>query len=355
MGSTQETAHKPVVLIPAFQPGKTLAPLVRELAAAPEIGVIIVVDDGSGPEFGEVFREIAEDGRVQVLRHVVNLGKGAALKTGMNHAACLFPDSVGVVTADADGQHSPQDVRRVAAALAAEPERLILGARTFDAAAPWRSRVGNRMTRSIMRAVTGQRLSDTQTGLRGVPMDFIPELLKLRATGYEFELDMLVTCRNTARPIRELPISTIYIEGNRSSHFNPLTDSMRIYFIFVRFLAVSLTTAGIDNVVFIFAMWLWTSPLLCQAISRFIAGTFQFTAVKRGVFHSRARNVVAAPKYILTTALSGALSYMLIHNLVAFAGMGVVPAKLLAETTLFFFSFVIQRDFVFSQKSDASA
>ena len=71
---------------------------------------------------------------------------------------------------------------------------------------------------------------------------------------------------------------------------------------------------------------------------------------KYRVFHSKAHSAVALPKYCLTVAISGALSYVLIRYIVAFTPIGVVPAKLCAETTLFFFSFVIQRDFVFAQK-----
>ena len=220
---------RPLVLIPAFQPDRTLLRVVAELSANPEIAGVLVVDDGSGPAFRDVFQPLLALANVHLLVHAVNLGKGAALKTGLNFAAVAFPDSVGVVTADADGQHSAKDILRVAATLTASPRHLVLGARAFDTAVPFRSRFGNTLTRAIMRAVTGQKLTDTQTGLRGIPLDFVPELLVLRPTGYDFELDMLVTCRNTGRPIREVPIETIYLEGNRSSHFDPLRDSMRIF------------------------------------------------------------------------------------------------------------------------------
>jgi glycosyltransferase involved in cell wall biosynthesis len=345
-------AARPVVLIPAYQPGEALPGLVRELAASGGFAGIIVVDDGSGDEYRGVFREAAETAGVVALRHAVNLGKGAALRTGLNYAACQFPGSVGVVTADADGQHAVKDILRVAEDLAVSPTRLTLGVRAFDAPTPWRSRIGNTLTRAIMRVVTGQRLTDTQTGLRGVPMSFVPVLLKLRATGYEFELDMLVTARDAGVPIRETPVSTIYIDGNRASHFNPLADSMRVYFVFVRYLAVSLATAGIDNLVFILTMLSWADPLLCQGAARLVAGTFQYTATKRGVFHSHTRTTVAAPRYVLTVVVSGALSYMLIRNLVTHAGFQVIPAKLLAETILFFVNFLVQRDFVFRRKEE---
>ena len=345
---------RPLVLIPVYRPGEALLRLVEDLTGIEEIGAVIVVDDGSEPEYREVLRPLALRENVRLLRHVVNLGKGAALKTGLNFAACEYPESVGVVTADADGQHHAQDILRVAAALEASPRHLVLGVRSFGAGVPFRSRFGNALTRYIMRAVTGQKLSDTQTGLRGIPMGWIPEVLKLRATGYDFELDMLVSCRGATPPVREVAISTIYVDNNRSSHFNPLRDSMRIYFVFVRFLAASLTTAGIDNLVFILALSFWPSALVCQIASRLVAGTFQFTAGKYGVFRSKAHTSVALPKYWLSVAAFGTLSYMLIQSIVAFTAIGIVTAKLCAETALFFLSFVVQRDFVFARRPDSA-
>jgi len=338
-----------VVLIPAYNPTEALVPLVEQLASSGEFAAIIVVNDGSGSEYARIFSDLARPG-VHVLPHAVNLGKGAALKTGLNFAACSFPGSVGVVTADADGQHAAEDILRTARALGESPRSLIVGARAFDRNVPFRSRFGNTLTRVIMRMVTGQRLSDTQTGLRGIPMGFIPSLLRLRSTGYDFELDMLVACRDLRRSIKEVPIATIYIDSNRSSHFNPLRDSMRIYFVFIRFAAVSLLTALLDNGVFILGMHFWPYIAACQATSRLVAGTFQFTASKRGVFHSRAHVAPALVKFWTLVAFSGMLSYLLIQALLRYSPLGVVPAKLTAETILFFVSFIVQRDVVFAQR-----
>jgi len=124
-----------VVLIPAYKPSAGLLDLVRDLAAR-SLPAILLVDDGSGPAFRAIFEQAAEIPRVQVLRHAVNLGKGAALKTGINHALCAFPDLAGIVTADADGQHHPEDIVRVAAGILEHPGALVMGARTFDALRP---------------------------------------------------------------------------------------------------------------------------------------------------------------------------------------------------------------------------
>src|SRR6266852_2454174 len=218
------------VLIPAYQPGEALLSLVKALAET-DLATIVVVDDGSGPEFGAWFRDASACPRVLILRHAVNLGKGAALKTGLNHVLCELPHVAAVVTADADGQHHPEDVCRVAKAVAEHSTELVLGARRFQGGGvPLRSRLGNTATGLLFGLLVGQRLIDTQTGLRGIPIGFAPHLLRVTSNGYEFELDMLVLCKHLGVRMREVEIRTIYLDSNISSHFSPILDSMRIYF-----------------------------------------------------------------------------------------------------------------------------
>src|SRR5262245_262878 len=109
------------VVIPAYRPSPGLIDLVRALCEqfAPSI---VIVDDGSGADYAEVFATVSEFPKVLVVRHAVNLGKGAALKTAINHVLCTFPKLTGIVTADADGQHHPEDIQRVADALMAQPQ-----------------------------------------------------------------------------------------------------------------------------------------------------------------------------------------------------------------------------------------
>ena len=98
-----------VILIPAYEPTKALPALVRELASSPNIQAVVVVNDGSTSASKETFHDLETITGVRVLRHAVNLGKGAALKSGFNLIACAFPDAAGIVTADADGQHLAED------------------------------------------------------------------------------------------------------------------------------------------------------------------------------------------------------------------------------------------------------
>jgi putative flippase GtrA len=347
-----QTATRPIVLIPAYGPDAGLPEIARELMASGEVEAVIVVDDGSGPKFERAFAAAAAVNGVTVLRHVVNLGKGAALKTGLNAIACRYPGHVGIVTADADGQHKVGDILRTARALTAHPRSLVLGVRDFRTDVPLRSRIGNIVTRAVMRFVTGHAFTDTQTGLRGIPMEFVPDLMRSKPNGYDFELDMLLICRDARRDITEVGIETVYLDGNRASHFNPLVDSMRIYFVFLRFAGVSMITAAIDNTVFLGLHHSWGSIIGCQFASRTVAGVFNYSANKLEVFHSRARNTTTLPRYCISVVAQGLVSYFLFTNLSRLLKIDVALAKVGVETALFFASFVVQREFVFRGKRE---
>jgi glycosyltransferase involved in cell wall biosynthesis len=153
------------VLIPAYEPTMKMLKLILKLKEKTSYRILIV-DDGSGEEFGNIFRK-AEVLGCTVLRHKTNLGKGAALKTGFLRLLTEeVPDDV--VCADSDGQHRPDDIIRVAGAIGAKSE-MVLGTREFTGKIPLKSRLGNKATALIFKLTTGISLTDTQTGLRAYP------------------------------------------------------------------------------------------------------------------------------------------------------------------------------------------
>jgi len=322
--------------------------LVEELAPS---GRVVVVDDGSTDAHAAIFLRLSKLPGVVLLRHAVNLGKGAALKTGFNHILTHHPEITGTVTADADGQHLPSDILRIAAQLSHTPESLVLGTRLrHEQYAPLRSRLGNRITRVLVRLLMGKNLADTQTGLRGVPGSLMKRLLAIPSAGYDFELDMLVASKHLCYDIVQVPIETVYLEGNRSSHFNPLFDSMKVYFVLLRFASVGLLTAFIDNAVFLLVFAHTQHVLLSQASGRLAAVGFNYTAARRAVFLAKASHSTTLPRYLLLVALNTALSYAFIEFAVARLGWSVPLAKLTAEGALFAASFALQRDFVFTAR-----
>lgn len=221
------------VLIPVWQPGDPLLHLVSTLARA-GFGAIVVVDDGNPHACTTLFAELAALPRVHILRHALNRGKGRALKSGIRYILREMDGIQSLITADADGQHLPEDILRVAHATWRADDRPVLGARRFSGSIPLRSQVGNLCTRYLFQVLTGHRLQDTQTGLRGLPRDLWPALIGIAGERYEYETAMLAELvRHGVHPV-EVPIATVYHRGKHQSHFRPLKDSALIYRMLLR-------------------------------------------------------------------------------------------------------------------------
>ncbi|MDI6099599.1 glycosyltransferase family 2 protein [Actinoplanes sp. NEAU-A12] len=232
-----------VILLPVFRPGPHLGELVGDLiadgVAAPRI---VVVDDGSGPG-GEPALAAVRGLGCPVLRHPVNRGKGAALKTGFRYARGAHP-GLDVVSADADGQHRAADIRLVAERAGAG--RIVLGVRRFDAMPP-RSRLGNEVTRVLFRAVTGRYVSDTQTGLRAYPAELLDHLGEVEGERFEYEMNVLLDAAGAGRPLEEVVVPTTYLDGNAASHFGGVTDSLRVYRPLLRFAVAGRPAASLTG------------------------------------------------------------------------------------------------------------
>ena len=214
------------IVIPSLDPDERLPAYCRALRAATP-APILLVDDGSRAELRPIFDEClaAADG-VELLRHDVNRGKGRALKTAFERLLAR-PGFLGCVTADADGQHAVEDVVECLRRLEASPGALVLGCRRFSGPdVPWKSRFGNNWMKTLFRLATGRRFHDTQTGLRGIPAPFMRELLGCPGERFEFETRMLL--RLGTRKLVQLPVRTLYADGNRATHFRPLADSLSV-------------------------------------------------------------------------------------------------------------------------------
>lgn len=211
-----------VVLIPSYNPQAALINLVKELHAR---GMeVLVVNDGSGDEYKRIFDRVRE--YASVVEYKKNRGKGYAIKTGIRRIASM-PGISGFVTADGDGQHTVEDIVKIAGILERE-KAVVLGVRCLSRGIPWRSRVGNDMSKFTYTLVTGRYLKDNQSGLRGFPAEMAAQLLKVGGSHYEYEMNVLTWAALRGFPIIEVPIRTIYENNNKASHFRPLLDTVRI-------------------------------------------------------------------------------------------------------------------------------
>lgn len=337
------------ILIPAYKPTAQLTRLVSEICDK-HAGPVIVVDDGGGPSFAEIFRSLEGISQVEVIRNAVNLGKGAALKHGINHILNRYPECAGIVTADADGQHHVDDIVKVCDELVNRPAAFVLGYRVFGSNTPLKSKIGNNVSRVVYRGLLGLNLRDTQTGLRGISREFAAELLHIRSNRYEFETEQLTLAAKLGLEIAEVPIQTIYIDGNSGSHFNPVFDSLRIYFVVFRYALSSLLTASVDFIVFAILSTFVPGVIWANLGSRLVALGVQFALLKSFVFHTDG-GMLRFAAFVGYVALTGIISGALQIQLNDWTGIDGLAAKIVVEAVIFVFNFLFLRDILFRRRA----
>ena len=360
-----------IALIPAYEPGEKLISLVHDLR---DRGFdIVVVDDGSGMDYRDTFEKVSHD--AVVLTHPENRGKGAALRNGLSYIlnymaydeVARTPSGVRelsgrdavVVTVDADGQHLPDDVLRVARIAGNRRDALVLGSRALEEDVPARSRFGNTVTRHVYSAVTGVRVHDTQTGLRAFSRDLIPALLEIEGDRYEYEINMLLTLATEGYTIIEERIETVYEDNNSGSHFRTVRDSFRVYKEILKFSASSLASFAIDYCMYAVLLTLtgtlgMTHGLVISNIgARLVSGTANYTMNRKLVFKSRTGFAKSAAQYIALAALILAGNTLVLSLLAGTFGINGMIAKLITEILFFVISWTVQKYVIFFSNDGA--
>ena len=353
-----------VILIPSLEPDDRLPAYLRQLR---ERGFerMVVVDDGSSEKTQHLFDQMAQMEGVTVLHHDVNHGKGVALKTGYAWIRDNLPDISGVITADADGQHTVEDCWRLAEALSEGKRALYLGSRDFNLPnVPARSRKGNKITSAVFWALYGQYLPDTQTGLRAFRKEELTFMLDVPGERYEYEMNVLIACARASIPMIPLTIETVYENDNAGSHFHPVRDSIRIYKVilgnFVKFMGASIASFLIDQGVFALMEFVVLSRVgwaaasiqgLSTLVARLVSAPCNFLMNRSFVFRFKQNTAVTALKY---AAL--AISLLVLSWLgVALLGMLGMPrfldnlSKLIIDTILYFLSYRVQNKWIFRE------
>ena len=218
------------VIIPSYEPDQRLTDLLRDLTDS-NISDIVIVNDGSDSSYDHFFKTAENNFGCTVLTHPENRGKGAALKTAFRWCLENIKNLKGTITADSDGQHSPKCIRNCMDALAQNPDSLIMGCRDFTQPdVPPKSVLGNNNTNKIIYHLYGKKLSDTQTGLRGLPKKIMEMCLGLKGNRFEFEIQMISLAMENNIQFTEVPIETIYDSREKhKTHFRPVRDTIKIY------------------------------------------------------------------------------------------------------------------------------
>ena len=344
---------KTALIIPAYKPGREMLGLLEQFRDDDRFQPI-VVDDGSGAEFREIFDAVPDF--AVLLHHEVNRGKGAALKTAIGYILESLPECAFALTADADGQHRHADILRVRDAALAHPNALIIGGRRFEGDVPLRSRFGNAVTRQVFAIASGRKVYDTQTGLRAFGRDAMRRFLDVKGDRYEYEINMLLDAAQADMEFVELPIETVYLNDNASSHFNPFKDSLKIYMCIFKFGMSSLLAALIDYVLVLVlsALTRALAPATSLAVSvvgaRLVSASVNFCVNRKVVFKGNETLGRAIAKYAALALCILGVNYALMHLLTIILGWPLALAKLIVEVLLFSVSFLVQGKFVYRGK-----
>lgn len=341
------------VLIPAYQPDARLPRLILELHRADPSTKIVVVDDGSGQKFSDIFEASATAG-AHVISYEHNRGKGYALREGFTWIRDVAGDSQEcVVTADADGQHTLNDIFRVGRTCT-DTGKSVLGVREFVGHVPARSRIGNTATSALFWLATGWKLKDTQTGLRAFPVALLPALLEVQGDRYEYELRVLLHLAKFRHPVTQIPIETIYEAGNPTSHFRPLQDSARIWAPLLKFAASSGVATVIDYVL-VLVLNALTGALFFPVVAARLVSTSVNFAMNRRVFEATGVPLRrSALRYAALAVAVVAGSYTMLAVLTGI-GMPLWIAKIIADTTMYLVSYSAQSRYVFAPAQEQSA
>lgn len=360
---TANDLKRVTVIVPSYNPDEKLKQVVEGLISV-GFSDILIVNDGSKEDCVGRFAEAAEsgEGKVTVLTHEVNRGKGAGLKTAFRYLAENRKDGIGCVAVDGDNQHRPEDALKCAAEMA-EKQTFVLGVRNFDLPqVPPRSKFGNKLTSFVFKTGVGLNISDTQTGLRAFPAKYYGVFSETRGDRYEYEINQLLDLKANGIPFTEVEIETVYIEENQTSHFHPIRDSVRIYSQIFRFMASSIISWIVDIglfrvflAVFGFLGNAAAKTTVSTALARVISSVVNFALNKKMVFRNADNVGKTLFRYYCLAIPQFLLSALLVSGIDRLIGAGndwiTTLIKIVVDTVLYFVSYGIQRNWVFANKT----
>ena len=357
-----DLTKKIFILIPALNPSEEFEKYINELI---ENGFnnILVINDGSLEKYEKIFENIKIKKECNVISHKVNEGKGKAIKTGLKYFIENenMNDFIGVITADSDGQHLVKDIENIAKQMQENTNSLLLGTRDFSGEnIPSKSSFGNKLTSKIFKTFYGTKISDTQTGLRGIPISLVKDFINIAGNRYEYETNMLIECILKKIPIVEIPIETVYINNNENTHFRPIHDSISIYWrifnSFIKYSMISIISFVIDISLFkmflVFVKLNFTETiliLLATIFARIISSLINFLLNKKFSFNSNKKIKNTIVKYYILCVVQMIISGILVSTIFKLTGLSEVIIKLIVDTVLFIINFRIQRIYIFNE------
>lgn len=356
-----------LIVIPAYNPPIEMVEYVKNLLDK-GFEDILVVDDGSADK--TIFDSIKKIDGVHIFSHARNLGKGRGLKNSFNYILNekeKFEKYIGIITVDSDGQHLVEDVVSVDSDMGFFMSKnsdifnhtLFLGCRDFDSRiVPFKSKFGNKITRFIFWLFYGKKLKDTQTGLRGIPINLLYRYMDIFGERFEYETNMLIYSTRNGIGFREIDITTHYIDNNSESHFDAVRDSLKIYRLlfatFFKYVFSAVSSAVLDIGIFkILTLLLssisgvvWISTIFARAIS----SLYNYNINRVIVFEDNKNIKNSVLQYYSLCAIQGIISAFFVSNIYRIYGRDLIWIKILVDGIIFMVNFFIQNFIIFKNK-----
>jgi len=216
---------KVVVVIPAFNEEKTIGNVVREtLCCADEV---LVVNDGSSDRTLEVARNLGA--RIVNLR--INRGLGSAIRVGIK--AALSREADIIVTLDADGQHNPQDIKKIIEPIIKNEADIVIGSRMEEDGMPAKRRLANFVANFVTFFLFGIWVKDSQSGFRAFEKH-AAGLLDLKTNRMEVSSEIISEIKNKNFRLAEIPIKPVYTKYSMSKGQNFFVGIETAFKLFLR-------------------------------------------------------------------------------------------------------------------------
>jgi len=344
------------VMIPAYMPDELLLELVNELKQHSTINILIV-DDASGNNFEHIFAQAKELG-CTVLKHEKNMGNGKALKTGFQYLIDSKETGV-VVTVDAEGEYSVADILKIAEAAETHIDGITLGSRHYKGKVPLKAKIANAFNRAVFSMASGKTVYDMQTGLRGYNVALLPWLCHVVGDGYNYEMNMLLDAVTDNISFFELEINPVFVpRKKRHKHLRKLSDSIKIYLPIIKYSLSSLTAGVVDYVLVIVIDYILKiffhidaalSLFIAVAVGRVITCLVNYYMNKHLVFSKKESTSIRNSFFRYTLLVIGMIitNYFLLLLLTVTLKIPLEIGKLIADNSLYFPAYWVQRKYVF--------
>ena len=337
-------------VIPCFRPDDRLEEVVRGLVGA-GFSDIIIVNDGSPAECDRFFAFTELYPQVTLLQHFVNRGKGAALKTAFTYfLQYRGKDYSGVVTVNADGYHTPRDVYRCARTMQQRRDQIVLCSRDYTNM-PRKLRRGNAVASFILRTGCGIRVSDTQSGLRAIPREYLVNFLRTRGNRFDYESNMLIDIAVYSLPFTEI---TAKAHPGSALHRIAFRDILKVYYQIIKFSLSSLACWTFEYLLYDLLILLLAGSVSVRLIyyaARVVALSVNFCVNRRVVFRARRNIRRTALRYVaiqLPIMLISAEAVNGLASLIPSSGkIAPMLVKIPVDTAMFILSYSLQREWVF--------